>query len=243
MRISKSSRRMLLLMAGAVVAVVPVALYFTLREAQVSGGTPSERIAAIHRIVAERPRGGGKALARAAAEDPSPLVRAEAMAALGLKHFLAPEHRGVIEKGTADSDVRVRAVAAETLGRYGDKPAADVLTKLIRPDQDERITQGALHGLAGCDVSIAIVTLLETADKGSSRAVKLVAMKGLLRKFKAKIPDGRDPDKAASWRDLVHRWKRSPTVRKAYADEDKALNYQPKYILGKDHHGDRHELP
>lgn len=222
------------LAAAAVVAAAAWAIRLSFGQADVSGEDPAERIAAIHEMTAKRPSGAGKALARAAADDPSPLVRGDAMG--GLSHFLAPEHRAVVEKGTKDSDGRVRAIAADTLGLFGDKAAADVLVKVIETDQDEQVVQAALRGIVRCDDPRAIVMLLETAANGSSSAVKMVAMKGLLRKFGAKIPENRDPDKNASWLDLIQRWKRSIRVRDAYAAAGARLVDRPQDVIGKPCH-------
>lgn len=213
-----------------------VAGYYALRPPEVTGGDPPERIDTIREITANRPSGAGKALAKAAT-DSSPQVRREAMAGLG--HFLEPEHRVVVEKGTTDPDTRVRAIAANTLGVYGDRSAAVVLVKLIETDKEEQVVQAALRGLVKCDDNKAIVALLEAADKGSSRDVKMVAMKGLLRKFGARLSKRRDPDKEASWRDLIQRWKRYKRVRDAYAAERMPLNDRPQDLIGPDYHPER----
>ena len=222
-----------ILAAAALVAAMIVAGHFAFTQAEVSGENPSERVAAIHQIAVKRPPGAGKALARAAADDPSALVRGEAMA--GLSHFLAPEHRAAVEKGTKDTDGRVRAVAASTLGMFGDKAAADVLVELIKTDEDEQVVQGALRGIFRCDDPRAVVMLLKTAEKGGSSDVKMVAMKGLLRWYGGRVPEKRDPDKKASWRDLIQRWKQDGRVRAAYAAAGARLVDQPQDIIGKEH--------
>lgn len=225
--------------AAALVGVAAVAGYLVFGRAEVSGGDPPERIAAIHEIAAERPWGAGKALAQAAANDPSPQVRREAIA--GLSHFLAPEHRAAVEKGTTDSDARVRAIAADTLGLYRDKAATDVLVQLIETDRDEQVVQAALRGVVRCNDPRAIVMLLETADKGSSRAVKMVAMKGLLRWFRGRIPKDRDPRDKPRWRDLIQRWKGDSRVRAAYAAAGVELVQRPQDRIGKDWHPERRD--
>jgi len=222
-----------ILAATALVGAAIVAGQFTVSQADVSGENPAERIAAIHQVAVKRSPGAGKALARAAADDPSALVRGEAMA--GLSHFLAPEHRPVVEKGTKDTDGRVRAIAADTLGMFGDKAAADVLIELIKTDEDEQVVQGALRGIFRCDDPRAVVTLLTTAEKGGSRDVKMVAMKSLLRWYGGTIPEDRDPNKEASWRDLIQRWKQDGRVRAAYAAAGARLVDRPQDIIGKEH--------
>ncbi len=230
----------LTLASAALVGAVAVAAYSVFGRAEISGEKPPERIAEIHEIAAERPWGTAKVLAEAAENDPSPEVRAEAIA--GLSQVLAPEHRAVVEKGTADSDARIRAIAADVLGVFGDKPAAGVLVKLIETDQDEEVVKGALRGLARCDDPRAIVWLLETAEKGSSRDVKLVAMKGLLRKFRCRLSKDRDPSDEANWRDLIQLWKRPKAVRDAYAAVPEVqLVDRPQDIIGKHYHPERRE--
>lgn len=222
---------------GLTVVLAAVAGYHALSSAEVTGDDPPDRIAAIRQITVNRPTGAGRALAQAAT-DSSPQVRREALA--GLSHFPAPEHRAVVEKGTTDPDRRVRAIAANTLGVYGDRSAADLLVKLIETDKEEQVVQAALRGLVKCDDPRAIVALLETAaDKDSSRAVKMVAMKGLLRKFGAGLSKKRDPDKEASWRDLIQRWKGYKRVREAYAAARMPLNDRPQDIIGPDYHPER----
>ncbi len=230
-RLKRSNHAQWIVAVCLTVALAAVAGYYALRPAEVTGDDPPDRIAAIREITVNRPVGAGKALAQAAT-DSSPQVRREALA--GLSYFPADEHRAVVEKGTTDPDTRVRAIAANTLGVYGDESAANVLAKLIETDREEQVVQAALRGLVKCDDPRAIVALLETAaDEGKSRAVKIVAMKGLLRKFNAKPPKKSDPDKEASWRDLIQRWKRYKPVREAYATAGARLVDRPQDIIAR----------
>jgi len=222
-----------ILAVAALVGTAVLAGNLACNRAEVSGKEPSERVAAIHQIAVERPPGAGKALARAAADDPSALVRGEAMAGLG--HFLTPEHRAAVEKGVKDPDGRVRAIAASTLGMFGDKAAADTLVELIETDEDDNVVKGALRGIGRCDDPRAVVMLMETAEKGESSDVKMAAMKGLLRWYGGRIPGKRDPDKKASWRDLIQRWKQDGRVRAAYAVAGARLVDRPQDIIGKEH--------
>ena len=176
-------------------------------------------------------------MARAAVDDPSPAVRAEAVGALS--HFLAPEHRGAVETCTADSEARVRAVAAETMGQFGDKAATGVLVKLAETDPAEQVSQAALRGLVGCDDPRAIVTLLEMAGRGGSRLTKITAMKGLLAKYKGRLLLERDdPDDAEKWRGLVQKLKRLNSIRDAYAAAGVPLGERPA-DAGHDYHPER----
>ena len=244
MKAFNGSRRMVLLVGAAAALVAAVAvIYAVLSPVEVSGDTPAERIASIHEITVRRPRGAGNALARAAADDPSPAVRAEALAALS--QFLEPEHRSVVEKGTTDSDVRVRIIAVEVLGVFDDKAAAEALAEVVArgPDEDERVIHAALRGLVSCHDPIAVVTLFEIASEGNSREVKLVAMKSLLRKYNGTPPKGADPKNQAVWRDLAQRWRRSFPIKDAYAAAGVELIDRPQDIIGHDYHPERREEP
>jgi len=230
-----------LLAAVVLVVAVVVITHLASGKADVSGENPPDRIAAIHEITVKRPSEAGRVLAKAATSDPSPEVREAAMA--GLTHFLAPEHRSVVEKGMADSDVRVRAIAADTLGLFRDRKAANMLIDLVNDKkQDERVCRAALRGMVRCNEPKTVVTLLKTAENGSSPEVKLVAMKALLRKFGMRISPERDPSKDhndGNWRDLIQRWKQSRRVRQAYADANEPLVDRPQDLIGKDWHPER----
>jgi HEAT repeat protein len=225
---------------GAAVACVVAAVILLLvgGGADVGGKTPEERVASVADVAARRPRGAAKALGRAVT-DRSPEVRRAAMA--GLAHVLEPEHRPVVENGTRDSDGRVRALAADTLGLFGDREATDVLVRLIENDPDPRVRIAAIRGLAKCKDPRSIVVLLETADKGPTQSIRLEAMRFLCWKFKANVRAMRDPDNEALWRDLIQRWKRDGRVRDAYAAASVPLVDRPQDILGKDWHPERHD--
>ena len=176
-------------------------------------------------------------MARAAVDDPAPEVRAEAVGALS--HFLAPEHRGAVETCTADSEARVRAVAAETMGQFGDKAATGVLVKLAETDPAEQVARAALRGLVGCDDPRAIVTLLEMAGRGGSRLTKITAMQSLLAKYKGRLLLERDdPDNAERWRALIERFKRMTIIKDAYAAAGVELRSRPA-DAGPDRHPER----
>jgi len=206
--------------------------------AEVTGETPQERVAAVHQVAARRPRGAARALARAA-EDRSPEVRRAAVA--GLAHVLEDDHRPVVEKATRDADAGVRAVSADTLGVYGDREAADRLIQLIETDPDEQVRLAALRGLSKCKDPRSIVVLLETADKGKTKRVRLQAMKFLSWKFKANVRAMRDPGYVPGWKDLIQRWKWDLRVRDAYAAAGAELIDRPQDILGRDWHPERRD--
>ena len=229
---------------GAVAAVVVLAVlagvYFTGGSPDVSSGPPSERIAAIHKIAVNGSSDAGETLARAAA-DPSPQVRREALA--GLSHFLKPAHREIIRKRTKDADAGVRAIAADTLGlyakKYADKTATTDLIEIVKKEPEENVRLAALRGLVRCDEPKAIVALLDRAEHGATREIKLVAMKGLLRKLGVRMSRDRDPKDAPGWRDLIQRWKQSRRIQGAYAAAGARLVSRPQDILGKDWHPER----
>jgi len=227
--------------AAVVVAVVLIVLiavrYLPAGSPDVSSGDPSQRIEAIREIAVDRPSDAGKTLARAADSDPSPKVRREALA--GLSHFLKPEHREVVRKSTKDPDAGVRAIAVDVMGLYADKAATADLIEIVKKEPEENVLQSALRGLVRCDDPKAIVALLDRAEHGATREIKLIAMKGLLRKLGVRMSRDRDPKDGPGWRDLIQRWKQSRRIRKAYTAAGAKLVNRPQDILGKDWHPER----
>ena len=230
---------------GAAAAVVIIAVvaagFLTGGSPDVSSGDASQRIAAIHEVAANGSPDAGDTLARAAVADPSPKVRREALA--GMTHFLRVEHREVIRKSTKDADAGVRAIAADTLGqyakKYNDKTATADLIEIVKKEPEENVRQAALRGLARCDDPRSIVTLLDRAEHGATREIKLVAMKGLLRKLGVRMSRARDPKDRPGWRDLIQRWKQSRRVVAAYTAAGVRLVSRPQDLLGKDWHPER----
>jgi hypothetical protein len=234
-------------LAGIVLAVVACAAvaYLVSRSAGNAdvpvAGTALERADSVEQIAAKRSPGEAEALAVAAIKDPSPAVRRSAMA--GMTRHATAEHRKVFEQGVRDPDPTVRAIAADNLGGYRDAPATGVLVDLVRDDPDERARLAALRGLAECDDPRAIVTLLQTGESGKTKAMKLVAMKSLVRKFKGKLNEDRTPDNDPKWRDLIQRFKGDLRVRNAFAAAGVPINDRPGDMLGKDQHGERAAQP
>ena len=200
------------------------------------GGSEQQRVQAIDRLAVQQPSGTAEALAKAAESDPSPEVRRTALAAL--THVLKPDHRSVVEKSVQDPDKRVRAVAADTLSVYKDNAAAETLTRVAETDPEEEVQLAALRALARCDAPRALVTLLDLAEKGKTRTVKLTAMMSFMRKKGMRLGEDRDPDKPAAWNDLIQRWKRYQPVQAAYAAVREPLDYRPQEILS-DFHPER----
>ena len=226
---------------GAAAAVIVIAILaaglLTGDSPDVSSEDPSQRIAAIHKIAVNRSPNAGKTLARVAADDPSPKVRRVAMATLA--NFLEPAHRKLVRESTKDADAGVREVAVGTLGLYADKAAAADLIEIVKKEPDEDVRKAALRGLVRCDDPMSIVTLLGRAEHGATREIKLVAMKGLLRKLGVRMSRDRDPKNARGWRDLIQLWKQSRRIRKAYTAAGVRLVSRPQDLLGKDWHPER----
>ena len=224
--------------AAVVILVVVIAVrFFTGGSPDISSGNASQRISAIHEIAVSGSADAGEMLARAAADDPSPKVRCEALA--GLSHYLKPAHRELIRKSTKDADPGVRAVAADTLGLYADKSATADLVAIVKTEPEENVRQAALRGLVRCDDPKSIVTLMDRAEHGAGREIKMIAMKGLLKKLGVRISRERDPSDGPGWRDLIQRWKWDRRIRKAYAAANERLVHRPQDRLGKDYHPER----
>ena len=230
------------MVVAAILIVLIAVRYLPAGSPDVSSGDVSQRIGAIRAIAADPASDAGETLARAAASDPSPRVRREALA--GLSHFLKPEHREVVQKSTKDADAGVREIAVDVLGLYADKSATADLIEIVKKEPEEQVRQAALRGLVRCDDPKAIVALLERAEHGATRETKLIAMKGLLRKLGVKMSRDRDPKDGPGWRDLIQRWKQSRRIRKAYIGADKLgeLDSKPQDLLGKDWHPERRGL-
>lgn len=221
----------------ACVALATVALVMVWG-GEVSGETPEQRLESVRRLAAQRPPGSSGALAKAARSDSSPQVRREAIAAL--TYSLRPDDRAILEEGTRDQNAGVRAIAADTLGLFGDGVAADVLIPLIQSDPDEQVRIAAIRGLVRCKDPRATVVLLETADKGPGLEVKREAMKGFLRRYEVRLDESRrDPANDATWRDLIQRLKMNKRVRDDYAAAGVPIVDRPQDVLSKDAHPER----
>ena len=84
-----------------------------------------------------------------------------------IKKSLIAEALPDVYKATEDKNARVRAAAAEALGK-ADEPydkAGTILVKMLKEDQDEAVKIGALHGL----------TAMGTSAKDAAPAVRSVA--------------------------------------------------------------------
>ncbi|GEM_PF-2378185 len=205
--------RVVLAIILAVVGLLAVVLWITGRP-DVTSGSEQDRTAAVIRISSQRPFGARDSLSTAA-QDESPIVRRAAI--VGLTQMMDPKDRPVIEKAVRDQDAGVRAIAAESLGKFNDAPATGELIRVLETDRDESVRIAALRGLVDCDDPRAIVTMVETAGKNASYEVKLQAAKSALRKAGGRLLPGRNPDNDVLWRELIQRLKRDQRIRLAYA--------------------------
>ena len=154
-----------IILAGS--GVLAVVLWSTGRP-DVTSGSEQQRAAAVVRIASQRPLGARDSLSTAA-QDESPIVRRAAIVGLTqMAEAMNSENRPVIEKAVRDKDAGVRAVAAESLGKFNDAPATGELIRLLETDRDESVRKAALRGLVDCDDPRAIVTMVETAGNNAS---------------------------------------------------------------------------
>jgi len=222
-----------IILAGA--GILAVVLWST-SGADVTGGTEQDRAAAVVRIACQRPLGARNSLSTAA-QDESPMVRRAAI--VGLTQMMAPQDRPVIEKAVRDKDVTVRAVAAESLGKFNDAPATGELIRLLETDPDASVRIAALRGLVDCDDPRAIVAMVETAGKDASYEIKLQAAKSALRKAGGRLLPGRNPGDDVLWRDQIQRMKSDQRIRRAYVAAGVPLIDHPDDIVKRDLHGER----
>ncbi|MBT3201127.1 MAG: HEAT repeat domain-containing protein [Phycisphaerales bacterium] len=229
-----------LIVGGAVAAVlllVVIINWFSSGSPSMSTGDEAQRLASIGDIVVDGGSSAGDALAKVAKSDPSPKVRRKALA--GMSHFLTPLHRQTVQECVKDPDPAVREVAVDILGLYRDKQASDELVKIVKNEPEEKVQQAACRGLERCDDPMAIVALMEQAEKGATMDLKRVAMKCLLSKLGVRISRDRNPKDDRGWRDLIQRWKMSRRVQDAYSRANVRLVSKPQDFMGKDWHPER----
>ncbi|MDP6045446.1 MAG: HEAT repeat domain-containing protein [Phycisphaerae bacterium] len=205
----------------------------------VMNGDDSERIAAIRQVAIDGGSDAGETLAKVVASKSSIKVRREAFS--GMSHFLKPSHRELVRKTAKDPDVKLRELAVDTLGLYGDKAATtDLIAVVKKKDKEEQcVREAAIRGLAKCDDPRSVVALLDRAEHGANGQIKLLAMEKLLDKLGVRISRDRDPKDDKGWRDLIQRWKQSRRIRKAYEQAGERLVSRPQDLIGKDWHPER----
>ena len=228
------------ILGGAVLAltvgVVALLAGFGSR-AQVSGGTPKERIAAIYDLARRRPRGTFDALAAAATGDSDAEVRRVATGAL---MQVAPvEARDTFVQCATDRAPKVRLMAVKALGACGDGPAAEALMQRFRSDDSAEVRRAALDALSRCDQPAAIVLLLQTAENDrADRQDRIRALAALARRLSCRVTKVHRPENTAMWRNLIERFKHSEAVASAYAEMDVPLIHHPGDLLhGSCRHG------
>jgi HEAT repeat protein len=226
--------------------VLAVVLWSTGRP-DVTSGSEQDRAAAVIRIASQRPLGARDSLSTAA-QDESPIVRRAAI--VGLTQMMAAEDRPVIEKdhpviekdrmviekAVRDKDSIVRAVAAESLGKFNDAPATGELIRLLETDPDASVRIAALRGLVDCDDPRAIVAMVETASKDASYEIRLQAGRSALRKAGGRLLPDRKPENDALWRELIQVIKNDQRIRRAYAAAGVPLIDHPDDAVTRSHH-------
>ncbi|MCE5277899.1 MAG: HEAT repeat domain-containing protein [Planctomycetaceae bacterium] len=221
-----SRRAILVILAGAGLVAAAAVCSSLLAEPLIRGDRPEERIAQIESLVVERPIGTLRALAYAAGNDPSPQVRAVAMAAMS---HLPDLHRPTVRSGLDDADPRVRIVAAQTLAQFDDDAAVDDLVRLSVQDADPQVRIGALKSLGCCRSPRATVALLEAADTDAVADVKMAGLETLLAKTHGKISYGLTPANTARWREIVQRWKEM--LKPVYAAAGVTPDLRPQDVV------------
>lgn len=210
--------------AGAVVLL----LGFGLRgQAKVEGTSTDDRVQSVCKLADRKPSGAGKALAQAAAKDPSPAVRQAAH--IGLGRFAGPEYRDVTDKGTRDADPQVRAAAASTLGLYQDTASADRLGELAASDPDWAVRFHAAVGLGRNKTPKSIVWLLKAIEGDTDPRVQIRAMTELYKRLGMRYV-GAGPAKRALWLDNIEFLKTFPHVQQAFAGASVTLDRHPEHL-------------
>jgi HEAT repeat protein len=218
-----------IILAGA--GVLAVVLWSTGRP-DVTSGSEQQRAADVIRIGSQRPLGARDSLSTAA-QDESPMVRKAAI--VGLTQMMDTQDRPVIEKAVRDKDSIVRAIAAESLGKFNDAPATGELIRLLETDPDASVRIAALRGLVDCDDPRAIVAMVETAGKDASYEIKLQAGRSALRKAGGRLLPDRNPDNDVLWRELIQLLKSDKRIRLAYAAAGATLIDHPDDAVTRSH--------
>jgi len=211
--LSKSPKRLVIVLAIGAILVAAVTAMVWPRRAQITGRTAEDRIDTIGRLADEQPRGAADAI-KSAATDPDAGVRQAALVCLG--RFKRPEDRGTIEAGTRDASEAVRAAAAGTLGFYADDDAADRLGEILTTDTAPAARLGATQGLARAGGAKAYVFLAEAMDQDPDPQVRLKAMQRLLRLMKLRRPNPPDPRDLPKWRALTAKIRAFHPVQEAF---------------------------
>ncbi|MCE5325448.1 MAG: HEAT repeat domain-containing protein [Planctomycetaceae bacterium] len=221
-----SRRAVVAVLAGAGLVAAIAVCSSLLAQPSICGEHPEQRVAQIESLAVERPLGTLRALAYAAGNDPSPQVRAVAMAAMS---HLPDVHRPTVRRGLDDADPRVRIVAAQTMAQFDDDAAVDDLVKLSVQDGDPQVRIDALKSLGRCRGPRAAVALLEAADTDAVADVKMAGLETLLAKTHGKISYGLTPANTARWREIVQRWKEM--LKPVYAAAGLTPDLRPQDVV------------
>jgi HEAT repeat protein len=209
--------------AAALVLVAILLLSFS-SGADISGDT-QQRIAAVARIVSEKPSGAADKVDSIARSDPAAEVRAVAVAGA-----LQLGRHETVQAALADSAPRVRATAAELLSRTPDTQAAQTLAQMYKTDQDPQVRTAALRGLARCTAPESIVTLLEACESAPDKADRQRALQLLAVRVGGRAAVVPTPD-TPEWLDAVERMKRIKQVQRAFASAGVPLTRHPEHLI------------
>jgi len=216
---------------GAAAAAAAIVLAARPWRADVGGGAPEDRVRSVCRAADREGAKAADALADAALADPSPLVRQAALVALG--RLAPPECRDCVEKATRDGAPEVRAAAAAALGAYPDEAAADRLGAMVRRDPEARVRKGAATGLARHRSAKALVWLMEAGEQEPSAEVlahvvaKIYERLGMRYIGATQAPD----DARANLLSVIEGLKDNVTVRKAFEQYGRTLEFNPRYYV------------
>lgn len=120
---------------------------------QVPGlSTPKERLAALKLLADRAPRAGpeqreriARELAKAAAQETDPALRAEIIRTLG--RYPTETSAAVMRQSLNDAEHEVRIAVCEAWGRLGGQEATEVLSGLVSGDLDQDVRMAAVRAL------------------------------------------------------------------------------------------------
>jgi len=198
----RSHQWLWVLLAIVVVAVAAGAVMWSARSGGDVGGKEESTQAREEHIgrMADRLDEAGEMIAKAATEDPHPLVRRAALTALA--RFPSPRFRPAVEAGTRDATPYARAAAARALGGYGDDAAAVILGRLEAQDPAGGVRIAAVLGLERIATPEAVALLVRAAENNDHPSVRRTALEALSRLHDAHRPSGPAGWAPARWKAL-----------------------------------------
>lgn len=159
-----------LLIAGAALVVIGGG-WLLWPSPKVEGDTPEEQIESIQKIAAEKPWGGGKALARAYSV-PRGDVRVRRAALAALAAYPQKDMVPTVRAALAAPEPEIQEVAAEVLGRVDkDDATADELGKIASENTNPGVRIGAIKGLGNSESQKALAWLIRLGETEATPAV------------------------------------------------------------------------